>query len=103
MQLWIIIQPAATKPFVPVGDCPAYHVAKHIVIEVQVKRDIVVEAYVFGIDRVTVYHARCKRDDTPALTPEEEADLVPHPPAQIAEILLCQFLKVQFRTLVNLE
>src|SRR5689334_8954037 len=103
MQLWIIIQPAASKPFVPIGDRPAYQVAKHIVVEVKVEGDFIIEPYVLGIDRVTVYHARCKRDDPPVLTPEEEADLVPHAPPQIGEVLLCQFLEVQFRTLENLE
>src|ERR1700758_2143322 len=103
MQLWIIIQPAAAKPFVSIGDRPAHHVAKRIVIEVQVEGDIVVEAYVLSIDRVTMYHARCKRDDPPVLTPEEEADLVPHSPPQVAEVSLRQLLEVQFRALIDLE
>src|SRR4029077_18900821 len=97
------MQSTAAKPFVPICDSPTHHVAKHIVIEVQVEGDIVVEAYVLGIDRVTVDHARCKRDEPPVLTPEEEAYFVPHPSPEIAEILLRQLLKVQFRTFVNLE
>src|SRR5690349_1086097 len=103
MQLWIIIQPAAAKPFVTIGDRPAYQIAKDIVIEVQVEGDIVVEAYVLGIDRFTVHHARCKRDDPPVLTPEEEADLVPHSPTQVAEVSLRQLLEVQFRAPIDLE
>src|SRR6516225_951680 len=72
-------------------------------IEVQVERDIVVEAYILCIDRVTVYYTRCKRDDPAALAPKEETDLVPHPAPQIAEILLRQLLEVQFRARINLE
>ena len=103
MQLGIIVQAAAAKPFVPIGDRPTDHIAKRIMIEVQVERDIVVEAYVLRIDRVTVYYTRCKRDDPAALPPKEETDLVPHPAPQIAEILLRQLLEVQLRTLINLE
>src|SRR5215831_8299975 len=72
-------------------------------IEVQVERDIVVETYVLRIDRVTVYHARCKRDDLLALAPQEEANSLSHPPPEVSEILLGQLLEVQFRTLIDLE
>src|SRR6516164_2083234 len=103
MQFRIIVQAAAAKPFVPIGDRPTDHIAKRVMIEVQIERDIVVEAYILCIDRVTVYYTRCKRDDPAALAPKEETDLVPHPAPQIAEILLRQLLEVQLRSPINLE
>src|SRR5215208_4286261 len=103
MQFRIIVQSAAAKPFVPVGDRPADHIAKRIMIEVQVKRDTVVETYVLRIDRVTLYHAYCKCDDPPALAPQEETDLIPHAVPKFAKILLRQLLEMQFRALIYLE
>src|SRR5262249_7721773 len=84
-------------------DRPADHVAKRIMIEVQVERDAVIEAYVLCIDRVTLYHACDKCDDPSALAPQKEASLVPHATPQFAEISLGQLLEMQFRALINFE
>src|SRR6185503_4263521 len=37
MQLWIITQATAAKPFVPFADPPTDHVPNHVVIEMQVE------------------------------------------------------------------
>src|SRR6185295_7189976 len=103
MQFRIRVQSAAAKPFVPVADRPADHIAKHIMIEMQVKRDTVVETYVLCIDRVTLYHACCKCDDPPALAPQKETNLIPHTAPKFAKILLRQLLEVQFRALIYFE
>src|SRR5215212_9646665 len=103
MQFRIIVQSATAKPFVSIGDRPADHITKRIMIEVQVKRDTVVETYVLCIDRVTLYHACCKCDDPPALAPQEKTNLIPHAAPKFAKILLRQLLEVQFRALIYLE
>src|SRR5215510_12481679 len=103
MQFRIIVQSAAAEPLIAVGDRPTDHVAKRIMIEVQIECDIVVETYVLRIDRVTLYHTCCERHDRSALPPEEESRLIPHAAPQFAEILLCQLLKVQLRALIDLQ
>src|SRR4051794_10842887 len=49
MQLRIIVQTAATKPFVPVADPPIDHIPNYIVIEMQVECNGVVETYVLRV------------------------------------------------------
>src|SRR5262245_3858240 len=72
-------------------------------IKMEVERDIVVETDILCVDRVMMHYAYRKGDDPLALPPYEEADFVPHPPPQIAEVLFRELLEVQFRTLIDLE
>src|SRR5262249_21630158 len=72
-------------------------------IEVQIERDIVVEADVLRIEGVALHHACRKCDDPPVLAPEEEAHLVPNAAPQLAEIVFRQLLEVQLRALIDLQ
>src|ERR1700716_3380588 len=101
MKLRIVVQAAAAKFLVAVGNGPRNDVAIRVVIEVQIKRDGIIEADILRVQRFSLQHAGRKRDDRTILAPDEEPNLVRHQSAEAAEILLGQLLEVQLRSVVD--
>src|SRR5262245_43071770 len=81
----IVVQPSAAEPLVAVDKRPGDHVADGVMIEVQVECDRIVEAYIFGIELVTLHHAHCEGNDASFAAPQEEAHLVRHQPPEPAQ------------------
>jgi hypothetical protein len=86
VQLGIVVEPAAAKPFASVRHAPADHVARRVMIKMQVERDLIIQSEVFSVDRITFEHAQTERDGATVLPPYEEAYLVGHAPADFGEI-----------------
>src|SRR5262245_32170424 len=72
-------------------------------IEVQIERDRIVEAEIFGVKGIVLDHAHAERHHPPALTPDEEPGAVRHHASEGTEISLRQLLEMQRRSLVNLQ
>src|SRR6516164_6367612 len=88
MQLRIIIEAAAAKPFISFADPPTDHVPDHIVIEMQVQSNGVIETDVLCIQRVSLHHAGAEGHKGVSATPCEKADLIAHSLAELAEEVL---------------
>src|SRR5580704_18926433 len=103
MQLRIIVEAAAAKPFVPVADPPADHVPNHVVIEMQFDCNGVIETDVLRVQRVSLHHAKAEGHQHISATPGEEPDLVAHSPAELAEKILGQLLELHARAREHLQ
>ena len=103
VQFGIVVQRAAVKPFVAVGDPPADQVTERIVVKVQFDRDRIIEAEVLGMDHIALQEARTEGDDFSVLAPDEETVLVAHPLAEAAKVFLGQFLEMQVRPVIDLQ
>src|ERR1700682_1717447 len=103
VQFRIVIETAAAKPLVAICNRPRNHISHCIVIKVQVERDRIVEANVFGINSIVLDHAKGECHDPCVLAPDEEQNLVRHLASNSAKVLLRQFLKMKLRFLVNLQ
>src|ERR1700683_3645323 len=57
VELGIVVQGAAMKPFVAVRDSPADQVAEGMVVQVQVERDLVLKTEILPMDRITLKKA----------------------------------------------
>src|SRR5580704_7728533 len=57
VELGIVVQGAAMKPFVAVRDAPADQVAEGIVVQVQVERDLVIKTEILSMDRIALKKA----------------------------------------------
>src|SRR5216683_280289 len=69
----------------------------------QVERDRIVEANIFGIERFALQHARGEGHDPSVLAPHEKPHLVRHTRPQAAKIRLRQLLEMQLRAMVDVE
>src|SRR5439155_25747129 len=76
-------------------------VAQRVKIEVQIKRDAVIEANAFIVYRVAADEAETERNDFPVLSPDKKPRAVRHPLSNGAEIIFGQRLKFQWRSLVD--
>src|ERR1700676_5095615 len=99
MQFWIVIQAAAAKLLVAVGDRPRDYVAIGVMVKVEVEGNGVIEADIFGVEGFSLNHADRKGDDPSVLPPDEESNLVRHQPAEAAKILSRQLLEVELRSI----
>src|ERR1700730_18671870 len=103
MQLRVIIQRAANVFSQPLFHCPGEHVAQRVEIEMQVERDVVIEAETLIVNLSTVHETTTERDDLALLSPDEKSHTVGHLLAQAAKIILRQMLKLHGRALVDLQ
>src|SRR5207247_4045523 len=72
MQLRVVIQPAAAKPFVSFADPPTDHIANGVVIEMQIECNGVVETHVLRIQRVSLHHAKAEGHQRVSAPPRKE-------------------------------
>src|ERR1700730_12768336 len=103
MQLRIIVQAAAAKPFVTFADSPADHVPNDVVVEMQVECNGVVEAHVLRVQRVSLHHAKAEGHQSVSATPREEPDVIAHSWAELAEKILGELLELHPRAVEHLQ
>src|SRR5215831_7454414 len=95
MQLRVIVQASALKPLAPVRYRPTNQIAEHVMIKMKFKGNAVVEAQIFGKQRVAMHHACAESDRLGVAPPHEEAHPVWHCRSKAAEILPGQPFKTQ--------
>src|SRR4029077_15435877 len=103
MQLWIIVQAGALKPPVPVCYCPTNQITENVMIEMEFKRNAIVEAQIFGKHGVALHQALTESHRLCAASPDEESHLVGHCGSKSTEILLGQLFKMQLGTFIDLK
>src|SRR5262245_37260731 len=97
-----VAETRASKPLVTVGDRPVHHVANGVVVKMEVEGDSIVQADILPEKSVVLDHTEAEGDHLPAPTPDKEEGLVLHIAAEPAEIVGCQFLETEFRTVEDL-
>src|SRR5262249_30388921 len=86
-----------------VGHAPADHVARRVMINMQIERDVIIEPEIFAVKRIAFEHAQAERDGPAVLPPYEEAHLVGHAPAHLGEIGRRELLEMHARATIDLQ
>src|SRR5262249_54665138 len=102
MPFWIVVEAAAEKSFVAVGDSPFDDVVKQPIVKVELERDGVIEPHIFVADPVALHRAQGERDDLAFLTPDEKTDLIRNPVSDFAQEIPTKFFELQRRALEDL-
>jgi len=97
-----VAETRASKPLVTVGDRPVHHVANGVVVKMEVEGDSIVQADILPEKTVAFDHAEAEGDHFLTPAPDKEKGLVLHVAAEPAEIVGCQFLETEFRTVEDL-
>src|SRR5246500_5423373 len=98
-----VAETRASKPLVTIGDRPVHHVANGVVVKMEVEGDSIVQANILPEKTVAFDHAEAEGDHLPTPAPDEEEGLVLHVAAEPSEIVGCQFLETEFRTVEDLQ
>src|SRR5450755_2518680 len=103
MQLRSVVERTAAITIEALFERPAKNVAQGVEIEMQIERDLVVEPEIIVVNCPVKNHAKAKRDDFSALSPNEKARPLRHTLAHAAKIFFGQSFELHRRSFMDLQ
>ena len=95
MKLGVIIKAAAAEVFIPIGNRPVYDITRHVMVKMQIQRDLVIKTKVFPKNFVPLHQAYRKGNEPPIVPPKEKTGLVRHGLPKTAEEFGREFFEVE--------